>query len=79
MSTVIAIGIDVTAVYEDISILAPEWDDLVSRTGASLFVRPGWLVAWLDAFDRRRIRIYTVRRGGRLVALVPLLCGRCGT
>lgn len=79
MSTVIAIGIDVTAVYEDIATLAPEWDDLVSRTGASLFVRPGWVMAWLDAFDRRRIRIYTVRRDGRLVALVPLLCGRSGT
>jgi len=79
MRTVTAADIDdVPSICDDIATVASEWDDLVTRTGASLFVRPGWLVAWLDAFDRRRIRIYTVRRDGRLVALVPLLRGRFG-
>lgn len=68
--------VDVTSVCRDIAIVAAEWDDLVTRTGASLFLRPGWLRAWMDAFGHRAVRIYTVRRGGRLVALVPLLCGR---
>jgi CelD/BcsL family acetyltransferase involved in cellulose biosynthesis len=66
---------DVASICEDIEAIAGEWDDLVTRCKAPLFVRPGWLRAWLDAFDCRDVVIYTVRRDGRLVALVPLLRG----
>lgn len=67
---------EVASVCVDIDAIAAEWDDLVTRCEASLFVRPGWLRAWLDAFDHRAVVIYTVRRDGCLVALVPLLRGR---
>lgn len=51
--------------------LEAEWDDLAVRTEAAPFSRPAWVRAWSDAFERD-VRAATVRRGGRLAAVVPV-------
>lgn len=51
--------------------LEAEWDDLAVRTEAAPFSRPAWVRAWSNAFGRD-VRAATVRRGGRLVAVVPV-------
>lgn len=79
MSTATINTCDVASVHTDIEEIAAAWDDLATRCDASLFMRPGWLRAWLDAFGHRALAIYTVLRDGRLVALVPLLRGRFGS
>ncbi|RTL69456.1 MAG: GNAT family N-acetyltransferase [Pseudonocardiaceae bacterium] len=53
--------------------LAAEWDDLVDRVGATPFDRPGWFATWWDAFGEGNRRVVTVRRGGELVAALPLV------
>jgi CelD/BcsL family acetyltransferase involved in cellulose biosynthesis len=53
--------------------LAPEWDELARRLAAPPHARPGWVVAWWRAFGEGRLEIHTLRRGGRLAALVPLV------
>jgi CelD/BcsL family acetyltransferase involved in cellulose biosynthesis len=53
--------------------LAREWADLVERDPeASLFQTPEWLITWWRHVGAGRLRVLTVRRGGRLVALVPM-------
>lgn len=52
--------------------IAPEWDDLATRAGASPFLRPGWFQAWWNAFGRGRLQLSTLHRDGRLVAVAPL-------
>lgn len=52
---------------------APEWDELADRAGAHPFVRPGWIGAWLRAFGSGRLELLTLRRDGRLAAVLPLL------
>ncbi len=47
-----------------------EWDDLAR--GALPFLQPGWISAWWDAFGEGELTILTVRRGGRLVGVLPL-------
>ena len=59
-------------VLDSIEPIAPEWDDLATRAGATPFLRPGWFQAWWNAFGRGRLEIATVRSGGRLVAVAPL-------
>jgi CelD/BcsL family acetyltransferase involved in cellulose biosynthesis len=49
-----------------------EWDDLSERTGAPPFLRPGWVAAWWSAFGTGRLEIRTVRRAGRLAAVLPI-------
>lgn len=57
--------------------IAREWDELADRTGASPFLRPGWFAAWLSAFGGgQQPVVLTVRRDGRLEAVLPLLVGR---
>lgn len=56
----------------DVDALAPAWDELAERTGASPFTRPGWVLPWFRAFGRGRLELHMVRRGGRLVAVLPL-------
>lgn len=60
------------AVREGIAGLAADWDDLALRVGARPWHRPGWFEAWTNAFGGE-LQPLTVRRDGRLVALLPLL------
>jgi CelD/BcsL family acetyltransferase involved in cellulose biosynthesis len=59
--------------YTSVAPLAADWDDLADRTGASPFVRPGWIAAWWDAFGRGKLDVLAVRRDGRLAAVLPVV------
>jgi CelD/BcsL family acetyltransferase involved in cellulose biosynthesis len=52
--------------------IAAEWDDLVRATGASPFSAPGWFDAWWRAFGSGSVEVFTLRRNGRLAAVLPL-------
>ena len=60
------------AIQPRIEPLVSEWEQLADRTGASPFVRPGWISAWWRAFGRGSLAIVTARRGTKLVAVLPL-------
>jgi CelD/BcsL family acetyltransferase involved in cellulose biosynthesis len=62
--------------HHEIAPLADEWDELADRTGASVFLRPGWFSAWRRAFGRGRLEVIAVRDGRRLVGLAALERGR---
>ncbi len=49
-----------------------DWDELADATGASPFRRPGWIGAWWNAFGEGTLELATVRRDGRLAAVLPL-------
>jgi len=51
--------------------VAAEWDELAARTGASPFVRPGWIEAWWRFFGRGELRVLAARRDGALVGILP--------
>lgn len=56
--------------------LAREWNELAERARtAHLFNSHDWLVAWWGAFAEAddRLRVYAVRRDGRLLAVLPLM------
>jgi CelD/BcsL family acetyltransferase involved in cellulose biosynthesis len=57
---------------DSVEALAETWDDLADRCGADPFTRPGWIGAWWDAFGDGRLELLTLRRDGRLAALVPI-------
>jgi len=59
-------------VCDAVAPIAAEWDDLVERTGAAPFGRPGWLEAWWRAFAAGELVIVTARRRGRLVGVLPV-------
>lgn len=51
-----------------------QWDRLAVETAAPPFLRPGWIQAWSLAFGRQRdLHAALVRRGGELVAVLPVL------
>jgi CelD/BcsL family acetyltransferase involved in cellulose biosynthesis len=52
--------------------LEQAWEELAAATGASPFCRPGWIKPWWTSFGAGRLELATVRRGGRLDALLPL-------
>lgn len=52
--------------------LAPEWDELAVRVGSAPYVRPGWVAAWWRAFGAGDLEIHTLRRDGRLAAILPV-------
>lgn len=56
--------------------IAGEWDALAARLGAAPFLRPGWVEAWIDAFDARGVTILAARRGRELAGVLPLHRGR---
>jgi len=62
----------VETVREVAAPIADEWDELASRTGASPFVRPGWIRAWWHAFGSGSLEVLAVRRQGRLAGVLPL-------
>ena len=58
--------------YPSIEPLAGEWDELARRVGAPPYVRPGWIAAWWRAFGVGDLEIRTLRRDGRLAAVLPI-------
>ena len=52
--------------------LEGEWDDLADRTEIP-FVRPGWVRPWWSSFGGGRPLVYSARRAGELVGLLPLV------
>ena len=53
--------------------LAPEWAKLWDRLpGRSPFTAPAWLLPWWRHFGTGQPRVATLRRGGRLAAVLPL-------
>ena len=59
-------------IEETLEPLEREWDDLADRAGAGPFLRPWWFRSWWRVFGNGEPRIVTLRRGGRLAALLPL-------
>lgn len=49
-----------------------EWDDLAGRVEAAPYVRPGWVAAWWRAFGAGNLEIRSLRRNGRLAAVLPV-------
>jgi CelD/BcsL family acetyltransferase involved in cellulose biosynthesis len=60
-------------VHGSCELIAPEWDRLAVETGASPFLRPGWITAWWHAFAQGRLEVLTLRRGHELRAALPLV------
>ena len=58
--------------HRDVDVLEDEWEDLAERLGASPFAYPGWFGAWYGAFGRGEPLVLAIRRGERLVAVLPL-------
>lgn len=52
--------------------LRREWHDLAERVGTRFASRPSYGLAWHTHLARGPLRVATVRRGGRLVALLGL-------
>jgi CelD/BcsL family acetyltransferase involved in cellulose biosynthesis len=64
--------------HDAIASLAPEWEELANRSGASPLVRPGWFEAWWAAFGAGALEVIALRRHGRLAAVLPLRHYRFG-
>lgn len=58
--------------YTSVEQIAGEWDDLAKRTGASPFLRPGWIAAWARAFGGGKLEVHALRRGGKLAGVLPV-------
>lgn len=58
---------------DDVAPVAQEWDALVDRLGAGPFLAPDWIAAHWAAFGAGRLEIVTVRRDGRLGAVLALI------
>lgn len=53
---------------------AAEWDHLAVTSNSTPFLRPGWVRAWMSAFEpRRRLHALEVRHDDELVAVLPVL------
>lgn len=58
--------------YTSVEPIAEEWDALAVRTGASPFLRPGWIAAWVKAFGGGRLEVRALRRDGQLAGVLPV-------
>ncbi len=56
--------------------IAEAWDQLADVSGASPFLRPGWIGAWWTAFGKGSLRILTLRDDDSLLAVLPLAARR---
>ncbi|MEA2420220.1 MAG: hypothetical protein QOE60_2426 [Thermoleophilaceae bacterium] len=56
----------------DLDSLAFEWEELAERVDGSPFLRPGWILPWLEAFATGTPEAITVHRGDELVAVLPM-------
>lgn len=72
-------GVEVTVIRgaEAFATLAAEWDALARTLDVVPFLRPDWFRLWWDSFGRGSPRVFTARRGGVLVGVLPLR-GRAG-
>lgn len=53
--------------------IASEWRDLAGDAAPeSVFLRPAWYFAWLEAFPASAITTFTARRQGKLIGLLPM-------
>jgi CelD/BcsL family acetyltransferase involved in cellulose biosynthesis len=52
--------------------VAEEWNELAGALGAPPFMHAGWTASWWSAFGRGALRIFVIRHGGRIVALLPM-------
>jgi CelD/BcsL family acetyltransferase involved in cellulose biosynthesis len=66
-------GIESVDTASGLAALERDWDELASRTGASPFMRPGWIGAWWRAFGAGRLAILVLRRQDRLAGVLPLV------
>lgn len=58
--------------------LAPRWQELCEEVRSAPFLRPEWIVAYVRAFEpKSEVVLATATRGGRLVALLPMIRKRC--
>lgn len=64
--------------YTSVEPLADEWEELADRTGASPFLRPGWIGAWWRAFGSGVFEVRALRRDGELAAVLPVVWRRGG-
>jgi len=65
--------VEVLRSIPDHEALAREWTALWQRSpNATTFQRPEWLLAWLHLFQPESLWSVALRRGSRLVGLVPL-------
>ena len=71
-----ATGTESVDTASELAPLEPEWDELASRTGATPFMRPGWIGAWWRAFGAGRLAVLILRRQGRLAGVLPLASRR---
>lgn len=56
-----------------VNVAPDEWDALADKAvDSSPWLRPGWIFAWWRAFGRGRLELATLRRDGRLAAVLPL-------
>ncbi|MDQ3933774.1 MAG: GNAT family N-acetyltransferase, partial [Actinomycetota bacterium] len=57
---------------ESAEAIRADWDALADRTGASPFLRPGWIEPWQDAFGSGEPAYLVTRREGSLAGVLPL-------
>lgn len=59
--------------FEDTGLTRDAWDAFVLETGAGLYMSHDWCSIWWKHYGgKRRLRIFVVREGDRLVGLVPM-------
>jgi CelD/BcsL family acetyltransferase involved in cellulose biosynthesis len=58
--------------HNSLDSIAPEWEALADRVGVPPFLRPGWFLAFAEAFGSTALEVLTVRREGGLVGVAPL-------
>jgi CelD/BcsL family acetyltransferase involved in cellulose biosynthesis len=68
-------SIDIVNDEAGLTTLEPEWRDLWERDPAATpFQSPAWLVPWVRTFAGPDWLVSTLRRRGRLIAVLPLFC-----
>jgi CelD/BcsL family acetyltransferase involved in cellulose biosynthesis len=66
------ISVDILEGAGAIEVLTAEWDLLVGDSYTAAFSRPYWYLAWIDAFQPKRIAIVTARDDNHLIGVIPL-------
>src|ERR1700742_3651689 len=66
------VSVQLTEGKAAIESIAGEWEQLVGETFTAEFSSPGWLLAAIDAFPRKKIAVITARENGRLVGVLAL-------